>query len=181
MHSVMDKICMEEIKTGVLAELAFEPAVTVTDSQHRTDGDIAAAVAHQIDWFTTIPPHTVEVTVHEGWITLEGQMEWSYQKDAAGNVLQRLPGVRGVTNLIMIKPRRTPAEVAISIQSAIERSGILEGEKIHAGISGHRVVLQGRVQNHPEREEAERLARAAPGVLSVDNQLAVARTWAFMD
>ena len=158
---------------GVKA-IADDIEVKLPDSQRRTDGDIAAAAANQIDWSTTIPTGAVEVTVREGWITLEGEVEWWYQKNAAENVVQYLAGVKGVTNLITIKPKLAPAEVETAIKSAFERNALLDATKIQVETSGNKVVLRGKVRNYAERDEAERAAWAAPGVFSVDNQLQVA-------
>jgi osmotically-inducible protein OsmY len=157
---------------GVKA-IADDIEVNLPGSLHRTDGDIAAAAASQIDWSTTIPVETVEITVREGWVTLAGEVEWWRQKNAAGNVVQNLLGVKGVSNLILIKPKLTKMEVEQAIKSAFKRSALLEANKIHVETSGNKVILRGNVQNFTELEEAERVAWAAPGVSSVDNQLVV--------
>jgi len=165
---------------GVKA-IADEIVVKPSDSQHRTDGDIAAAAAHQINWSTMIPIQTIDVTVRDGRITLEGKVEWWYQRDAAENAVKHLAGVREVTNLITILPKLTPAEVANAIRSAFERSALVEAKKIQVETKGNKVILRGKVRNHAEREEAERIAWAASGVLSVDNQLSVAWSWALTE
>ena len=161
---------------GVRA-IADDIEVKLPDSLRRTDGDIAAAAANQIDWSTTIPTGTIEVTVREGWITLEGEVEWWYQKDAAENAVRYLAGVKGVSNLITIKPKVASAEVATAIKSAFERNALLDANKIQVETSGNTVTLRGKVRNHAERDEAERAAWGAPGVWSVDNQLKVAWSW----
>lgn len=161
---------------GVKA-IADDIEVKLPDSQRRTDGDIAAAAANQIDWSTTIPTGTIEVAVREGWITLEGEVEWWYQKDAAENAVRYLAGVKGVSNLITIKPKVASAEVATAIKSAFERNALLDANKIQVETSGNKVVLRGKVRNHAERDEAERAAWGAPGVWSVDNKLKVAWSW----
>ena len=161
---------------GVRA-IADDIEVKLPDSQRRTDGDIADAAVNQIDWSTTIPTGTVEVTVRDGWITLGGKVEWWYQKNAAENAVQHLAGVKGVTNLITINPKVAPAEVATAIKSAFERNALLDATKIQVEASGDKVILRGKVRNHAERDEAERAAWAAPGVFSVDNQLKVEWSW----
>jgi len=161
--------------------IADDIEVKLLDSRRRTDGDIAAAAANQINWSTTIPTGTVEVTVREGWITLEGEVEWWYQKDAAEDAVRYLAGVKGLTNLITIKPKVAPAGIATAIKSAFERSAVLDANRIQVETSGNKVTLRGKVRNHAERDEAERAAWGAPGVWSVDNKLKVDWSWAFAE
>jgi osmotically-inducible protein OsmY len=161
---------------GVKA-IADDIEVKLPDSQRRTDGDIATAAANQINCTTMIPTGTVSVTVREGWITLEGEVEWWYRKDAAGKAVQYLAGVKGVTNQILIKPTLAPSDVEKAIKLAFERNALLDAFKIQVETTGNRVVLRGTVRNYTEREEAERAAWAAAGVFSVDNQLKVEWSW----
>jgi osmotically-inducible protein OsmY len=102
---------------GVSA-IADDIKVKFTYSLDRTDSDIAADAANQIKWNTTIPAGTVQVTVREGWITLEGVVEWRYQYIAAQDAMQHSPGVKGVTNLITINPKLTPVNIETSIKAA---------------------------------------------------------------
>lgn len=157
---------------GVKA-IADDIEVNLPGSLHRTDGDIAAAAASQIDWSTTIPLGTIDITVREGWITLEGEVEWWQQKIAAGNVVHYLSGVKGMSNLISLKPKLTTTEVEKAIESAFKRNALLDANKVHVETSGNEVILRGNVRNFTELEEAERVAWAAPGVFSVDNQITV--------
>ena len=151
--------------------VADEIKVKLTYSYDRTDGDIAANAVNQIKWSTTIPANSVQITVRDGWITLEGEVEWRYQYTAAQDVLQNLAGVKGVSNLITIKPTLVPVDISIAIKAAFERNAQLEADSIEVDTIGNNVILRGKVGNYAEREEAERVAWAAPGVYSVDNQL----------
>jgi len=157
--------------------IADDIEVKLPSSLKRTDGDIASAAARQIDWSTTIPTGTVKVTVREGWITLEGEVEWWYQKSSAEDAVRYLAGVKGVTNLVIIKPKVAVAGVENAITSAFERSALLDAKKIQVETSGTAVTLRGKVRNYAERDEAERAAWNAPGVSSVDNRLKVAWSW----
>ena len=157
--------------------IADDIEVKLPNSLQRKDGDIAGAAARQIDWTTTVPSGAVKVTVREGWITLEGEVEWWYQKSSAESAVRYLAGVKGVTNLIIIKPKVAVAGVENAITSAFERSALLDAKKIQVETSGNTVVLRGKVRNHAERDEAERAAWNAPGVYSVDNRLKVAWSW----
>ena len=161
---------------GVIA-IADDIQVKLPASQRRTDGDIAAAAANQVKWSTSIPSGAVEVTVRDGWIALEGKVEWWYQRLAAENVVKRLVGVKGVTNLIRIIPKPAQAQIATSIKSAFERNALLDAGKIQVETSGSTVTLRGKVRNHAEKDEAERVAWTAPGVESVKNKLKVAWPW----
>jgi osmotically-inducible protein OsmY len=149
---------------GVKA-IADDIEVKLHETFINTDSDIAAAAIHHIDWFTTM--------VRNGWITLDGEVEWQYLKIAAGHFLHHLSGVKGVSNEISIKPRLSVTEVATDIKSAFKRSAMLDANKIQIDVVGSKVTLKGKVRNYAELEEAERAVWAASGVLTVDNQLSV--------
>ena len=163
---------------GVLA-IADDIELKMPESQRRTDGDIAATVLKQFSLTASIPTGAVHVTVRESWVTVDGEVEWWYQKNAAENAVQYLAGVNGVINLITIKPKLEPVAIESAIHSAFERSALIDAKKIQVETAGNKVTLNGKVRNHAEREEAERVAWAAPGVFSVDNQLKVNWSWGF--
>lgn len=157
---------------GVKA-IADDIEIKLSETFINTDSDIAAAAIHHIDWFTTIPKGSVKVIVRNGWITLDGEVDWQYLKTAAGHFLHHLSGVKGVTNEISIKPRLSVTEVATDIKLAFKRSAMLDANKIQIDVAGSKVTLKGKVRNYAELEEAERAVWAASGVLTVDNQLSV--------
>ena len=157
---------------GVVA-IADDIELHIPDANHRTDGEIAAAAAHKIEWATTIPKGTVEIVVRNGWIILEGEVEWWYQKNAAETVMRSISGVRGVSSSISIKPTDKIAAVGMGIEAAIERNAMLDASKIRVEIVGSKVILHGTVRTLAQREEAERIAWAAQGVFSVEDHLAV--------
>jgi len=163
---------------GVKA-IADDIEVNLPDSFHRTDGDIATAAASQLAWSTAIPIDTVEVTVRKGWITLNGEVELWHLKNTAENMVKHLLGVKGVSNLITIEPKLTTrselltTEIETAIKAAFKRNALLDSNRIKVETTGSKVVLTGTVPNFTELEEAERIAWAAPGVFSVDNQLTV--------
>jgi osmotically-inducible protein OsmY len=157
---------------GVVA-IADDIQLRIPDVNHRTDGEIAAATAHQITWSTTIPKGTVEITVRNGWVILEGEVEWWYQKNAAELVVQHLSGVYGVSNSISIKSIDKIPPVGMDIEAAIARNAMLDASKIRVEIVGSKVILHGTVQRMTQREEAERIAWATEGVFSVEDHLAV--------
>ena len=167
---------------GVKA-IADEIKVQLPGTMHRTDSDIAAAAASQLKWCTSIPEDTVTITVSGGWITLEGQVEQWYQRNAAETAIHYLVGVKGVSNLISVKPVVTSMSIERDIQLAFERNAMFghnaskDAKQIHVKVSGNKVTLQGKVRNYAELDEADLVAWNAPGVSSVDNQLTVEWNW----
>lgn len=155
---------------GVKA-VANEIEVRLPSASERTDADIAAAVARALEWDAFIPLDRLDVTVAQGWVTLKGEVEWQYQKEDAERVVRRLTGVKGVTNLIIVKPRITPAELKQKIEQALVRSAETDAERITVEVEGSKVILKGTVRSWAEREEAARVAWLAPGVTSVENRI----------
>lgn len=157
---------------GVKA-IADEIELKMPGSVSHTDEDIAIAAAHHLEWSSGIPTGTVTATVRKGWITLDGEVEWQYMKNAAESVVHHLVGVKGVSNMISLNPKSIPTEVKSSIRSAFERNALIDANRIEVETSGSEVTLRGNVRNYDEREEAERVAWAAPGILSVHNNLMI--------
>jgi osmotically-inducible protein OsmY len=157
---------------GVVA-IADDIELHIPDANHRTDGEIAAAAAHQIAWSTTIPTGTVGITIRNGWVILEGEVEWWYQKNAAEVAVRHLSGVRGVSNSISIRSTDKIPAVGMDIEAAFARNALLDAKQIRIEIDGSKVMLHGKVRTLAEREEAERFAWAAQGVLSVEDHLDV--------
>jgi osmotically-inducible protein OsmY len=160
---------------GVKA-VANDIQVRVPGSAERTDADIAAAAARALEWDVILPSESVTATVTDGWITLRGEVEWEYQKREAERVVRRLTGVRGVTNLITVRPRSKPSpeELKRKIGEALIRTAMVDADRIQVDVQGDTVLLKGSVRSWTEREEAERAASSAPGVTTVENRVEVA-------
>jgi len=165
---------------GVLA-VADDIEVCMPDFGFRSDADIAGAAANRINWSTQVPAGTVNLTVRDGHITLAGDVEWRYQKHAAEVAVHHLAGVKGVTNLITLRPTTAKEDIEAAIRSAFKRNILLDDPDIQVVVAANHVVLSGKVQSHTQSDEAERVAWAVPGVLSVDNHLKVEWFWDLAD
>lgn len=174
-RSYADKIAAETTVKRVagVKGVANDLAVVLWPRTERDDTDIAQAAVRTLEWDTWLPKGAVTVTVRDGWVTLEGALDWQYQRDTARKAVAHLTGVKGVTNLITLKPRVLPDEVERRIQSAFQRAASLDAKHVHVATVGGRVILRGTVRSWTERDDAERTAWAVPGVTEVENDLAV--------
>jgi osmotically-inducible protein OsmY len=153
--------------------VANDLVVKLPSDKERDDTDIAEAAVHALRWHTSVPEDRVTVTVRQGWVTLEGEVEWYYQKDSAYQTVRDLTGVKGVTNQITVRPRVTVAQVKDKIEEAFRRSAEIDAQRVRVETTDGRVTLRGKVSSWAEHSEAEWAAWSAPGIVSVDNRLDV--------
>ena len=145
--------------------------IEVKLATERTDADIAAAAVRGLEWDADIPAGKIIVSVSKGWVTLKGDVEWQYQKLEAERVVRRLWGVKGVSNLIAVKPRATPSELKMKIEQALLRSAEVDANSITVEVQGSKAILKGKVRSWAEKRQAEQAAWLAPGITSVENKI----------
>jgi osmotically-inducible protein OsmY len=175
-ESYWQKVAAEhaaERVAGVKA-VANDLEVRLPGMSERTDEDIARAAINALEWSVLVPPARVKVKVSKGWVTLEGTVDWQFQKSAAEKAVRKLIGVKGVSDFIEVKPRVSKTEVKVAIEDALKRSAELDATQLKVETEGDKVILRGKVHSWFEREEAERAAWRAPGVRTVEDQIEIA-------
>jgi osmotically-inducible protein OsmY len=158
--------------SGVVA-VANDIEVRMPSVDERPDPEIARDAVAAIKSQLPISSEKIKVIVKNGWITLEGQVEWQYQRSTAEHAVRRIKGVKGVSNTIQLKPHVQPNEIKRKIQEAFRRNAEVDSNRIIVEADGGVVTLKGTVRSWVEREEAERAAWAAPGVVNVVDQIVV--------
>lgn len=158
--------------SGVQA-VADDLEVRLPTENERTDSDIARAAITALEWNTSVPHERITVTVRNGWVILEGSVDWSYQKTAAQEAVRPLMGVKGVTNTLVVQPQVEATDISAKIAQAFQRTATLEAQKIWVEATGSKVILRGNLHSWMERAEAERIATSAPGVTEVENHISV--------
>jgi osmotically-inducible protein OsmY len=156
-----------------VAGVANDIEVRMPSVDERPDPEIARDAVAAIKSQLPISSEHIKVVVKNGWVTLEGQVEWQYQRSTAETAVRRIKGVKGVSNLIQLKPRAAPAEIKRKIQEAFKRNAEVDANRILVETNGGEVILKGTVRSWIEREEAERVAWSAPGVTKVEDHIIV--------
>jgi osmotically-inducible protein OsmY len=152
---------------------AEELEVRLPFETKRSDEDIAAGAIARMAWDVSIPKDAVKVRVEKGWVTLSGEVDWYFQKDAPEQAVRRLFGVLGVSNQITIKPQVNTANISDDIMHALHRSWLFDPQTIRVSAVGGHVKLTGTAHSPYDKQVAATTAWAAPGVTGVENDLAV--------
>jgi len=158
--------------SGVKA-VAEEITIKYGDLGGKTDTDIANEVLNAWKWRWEVPEGKIKVKVEHGWVTLEGDLEWNYQRETAKDAIRNLSGVLGVNNNIKIKSEKNDAVQKEYIEGALARNSSINDSDIQVDVSGNSVTLTGIVDSYYARDEAELIAWNAPGVYTVDNELVI--------
>ena len=173
-----EKIAAEHAAARVrgVKAIVSELEVNFPDSSLLADEEIAKVAIQALSWNTQIPADRIKVRVEHGWITLEGDVDWHYQKTAAYNAVCNLKGVTGVSDRVAIKPTTVSTAVEAHIEAALRRRFGTRKNHIAIETSGDHVTLRGAVGSLAERAEIERAAWTTPGVCHVNNNLSVTRS-----
>ena len=156
--------------TGVAQEIE----VRLAEDKKTADDEIAQRAVKMLEWDVAVPSRAIEIKVEHGIVTLNGTVDWGFQRAEAEYDVRKLGGVKGVINLIAIRPKVRAEEVLARLTAAFERNADLEAKHLTIDVINGKVVLGGEVTSWAEREAAERAAWSVPGVTAVDDRILIA-------
>jgi osmotically-inducible protein OsmY len=156
--------------SGVKA-IAEDIQIGVSPSFRKTDTEIAESVLNALKWHSAVPDEKIKIKVEDGIVTLDGELEWEYQRTSAKNAVVNLMGVKNVISNLIVKPKALVSDIKNKISAALHRAATIDAEKISIDVSGNKVILRGQVRSYAEKEDAEDAAWSAPGIASVVSYL----------
>jgi osmotically-inducible protein OsmY len=173
--SYSDKWRAERVVSKVkgVRGIANDLQVKLPSSSQRADPDIARTALNALTWDIAVPDDRITVRVENGWVTLEGQVDGYFQRQAAERDVRNLTGVKGVTNLITVRVQPTSSDVRERIKEALQRGAQIDADHITVEVEGHKAILRGTVRSYAEWRDAERAARNAPGITEIENRLTI--------
>ena len=173
--SYTDKYSAERIASRIagVRAVANDLEVKLATGSERPDPDIAHDAVERLQRDLPYSSRNIKVIVRTGWITLDGDVDWDFQRREAEAAVRSIKGTKGVTNLIRVKPRVSPTDVKMKIEQALKRSAEIDANNINVEADGSKVTLRGRVRSWAERKEAEKAAWRAPGVSEVVNEIRI--------
>lgn len=169
----LDSYYAEKAAKRVSGVKAVANDIQVKLLSERLDAEIAGEAVKAIKRELPSTADKIKIVVKDGWLTLEGDAEWNFQKEWAERSVRSVAGVKGVTNSISVEPRVSPSEVKKKIEDALVRSAQVDAQRVEVEVEGTKITLKGTVRTWAERKEAERSAWAAPGITSVDNRIKI--------
>ncbi|CAI8702792.1 hyperosmotically inducible periplasmic protein [Pseudomonas chlororaphis] len=175
-NSYAQKISAERAVKGIkgVRALAEEIQVRLEKGAGTADDTIANRALNILNWSSGVPEGDIKIMVQNGWITLEGEVDWQYQKETAERAVRKLSGVVGVDNQLTLRPRVDAGDIRQRIEDALKRNAEIDAKAIHIKVDGDVVKLEGKVHLWRERQIAERAAWSVPGVRKVDDHLLIA-------
>lgn len=160
-------------KVAGVKAIAEDIHIGVSPAFNKTDAEIAEAVLNALKWHTAVQEEKINIKVENGNVSLEGEVEWEFQRSNAKTAVENLTGVCSVFNLITVKPKITASDIEQKISAAYHRSATIDSGKITADVMGSRVTLRGTVRSFTEKEDAEIAAWNAPGVTNVTSKIEI--------
>lgn len=181
--SYVKKLEAENAAKNVVGVKAIVEKIEIrfANSWSKSDNEIAVEVLNALKWNWQVPSDKIRVKVEDGWITLEGELTWNYQSEAAKKAIHHLMGVTGVTNNITIKPDINDTIEQQDVEAALERNGSIDASEINVKVSGTKVTLTGSVNSWYDKDEAARIAWNTPGIWNVVNDLQVEYDYSLME